>query len=195
MGVWPHAPNFFSWLIPVQLVHPMYASCTGMGHTVCTLCTGVVKRSARCIPGLNSSVHDLPYSGILSQEKILRTGKNTIFSEKTFADCSLLLCQSMPHSQILHRKLQIATKQWNSQKFSPKKSFPLYSTFLQNVSHCWWYFRYIWSIRVLKSTMSSSFNTQIQERTMMSSFIAKREGRGCNFLFWPWWKHKFFCVL
>ena len=109
MGVWPHAPNFFSWLIPVQLVHPMYASCTGMGHTVCTLCTGVVKCSAWCIPGLNRSVHDLPYT--FAGKKICKLVKNTIFSEKTFADCSLLLRQSMPRSQILHRKLQIATKQ------------------------------------------------------------------------------------
>ena len=45
--------------------------------------------------------------------------KNTIFAEKTFADCLLLPCQWMPCPQISQRKLsQIATKPQNSRKFS-----------------------------------------------------------------------------
>ena len=44
------------------------------------------------------------------------------FVEKTFTDCSLLLCQSVPHLQISQRKLsQIATEMWNLWKFSPSK--------------------------------------------------------------------------
>ena len=76
----------------------MYASCIGMGHTVCTLCTGVVKCSARCIPGLNRSVHDLPYSGKLSQEKILRTGKKYDFLGENF--CGLLTFAAPKHATL-----------------------------------------------------------------------------------------------
>ena len=48
--------------------------------------------------------------------------KNTIFAEKTFADCLLLPHQRMPHTQISQRKpSQIATKPWNSWQFSPPK--------------------------------------------------------------------------
>ena len=48
--------------------------------------------------------------------------KNTIFTERTFANCSLLLCQRKPHPQILRRKLsQIATKPRNLWTFSPLK--------------------------------------------------------------------------
>ena len=48
--------------------------------------------------------------------------KNTIFVEKTFAECLLLSCQRMPCPQILWRKLsRIATKMWNLWKFSPSK--------------------------------------------------------------------------
>ena len=50
--------------------------------------------------------------------------KKTIFAEKTFADCLLLLCQRTPRPQILWRKLsQIATKPRNLWKFSPSKVF------------------------------------------------------------------------
>ena len=48
--------------------------------------------------------------------------ENMIFVEKTFAECSLVPCQRMPHLQISRRKLLlIATKSWNSRKFSPSK--------------------------------------------------------------------------
>ena len=47
---------------------------------------------------------------------------NTIFGEKTFADCSLVPCQRMPRPQILQRKLlRIATNLRNSWKFYPSK--------------------------------------------------------------------------
>jgi len=59
----------------------------------------------------------IPYSGKLS-----RIGENMIFVEKTLADCSLLLRQRTPRPKISRRKLsQIATKPWNSRKFSPSK--------------------------------------------------------------------------
>ena len=55
-------------------------------------------------------------------EKFHELVKNTIFMEKTFVDCSLLLCQRTPRSQISQRKLLwIATKPWNSRTFSPLK--------------------------------------------------------------------------
>ena len=45
-----------------------------------------------------------------------------IFAEKTFANCSLVPCQRMPHPQISWRKLlPTATKPRNSQRFSPSK--------------------------------------------------------------------------
>ena len=45
-----------------------------------------------------------------------------IFVMKTFVDCSFLPCQRTPHAQISWRKLlQIATKPWHLQKFSPLK--------------------------------------------------------------------------
>ena len=48
--------------------------------------------------------------------------KNTVFTEKTFVDCSLLPHQRMSHPQILWRKLsRIATKLRNLQKFSSLK--------------------------------------------------------------------------
>ena len=48
--------------------------------------------------------------------------KNKIFTEKTFADCSLEPCQRTAHHQISWRKLsRIATKPWNSPQFSPSK--------------------------------------------------------------------------
>ena len=48
--------------------------------------------------------------------------KNTIFAEKTFTDCSLLLCPRMQRPQISQRKVsRIATKPQNSCKFSPSK--------------------------------------------------------------------------
>ena len=46
--------------------------------------------------------------------------KNTIFAEKTFTDCSLLLCPRMQRPQISQRKVsRIATKSQNLCKFSP----------------------------------------------------------------------------
>ena len=48
--------------------------------------------------------------------------KKCDFCGETFADCSLLLRQSTPWPQISRRKLlRIATKPWNSRKFSPSK--------------------------------------------------------------------------
>ena len=48
--------------------------------------------------------------------------KNTIFMEKTFANCFLLMCQRMPWPQISWRKLSwIDTKPRNLRKFSPSK--------------------------------------------------------------------------
>ena len=49
-----------------------------------------------------------------------------IFTEKTFADCSLLQCQRCHSPKFCGENLQIATKPWNLQKFSPS-IFPLYS--------------------------------------------------------------------
>ena len=50
--------------------------------------------------------------------------KNTIFTEKTFTDCSLGPCQRTQHPQILQRKLlRLATKPQNLPNFSPLKIF------------------------------------------------------------------------
>ena len=57
--------------------------------------------------------------------------KNTIFTEKTFVDCSLLPHQWTSHTQILWRKL--FTNSYKTMKFVKVfslKSFPLYSSYL-----------------------------------------------------------------
>ena len=57
-----------------------------------------------------------------------------IFIEKTFTDCSLLLRQRPPYSQILHRKLsRIPTKPRSSRKFSHSKVFSLESFLLYGI--------------------------------------------------------------
>ena len=69
--------------------------------------------------------------------KLLRIGENTIFAEKTFADCSLLLCQRIPCPPILWRKLsRIAKKPQNSRKFSPSKVFRYTVVFVGELE-CW----------------------------------------------------------
>ena len=60
----------------------------------------------------------------LLQRKLLQISEKYDFTEKTLADCSLLLCQRMPCPQISWRKfLQRANKPQNLGKFSLSKVF------------------------------------------------------------------------
>ena len=62
---------------------------------------------------------------------LLYSGK--LLMVKTFADCSLVPCQRMPHPQISWRKIsQTATKPRNSQRFSPSKvsRYTVYCTYI-----------------------------------------------------------------
>ena len=57
-------------------------------------------------PGYEASEEDMyRIAENFRRRKLSRIGENTIFAEKTFADCSLLLCQRMPRPKILQRKL------------------------------------------------------------------------------------------
>ena len=60
--------------------------------------------------------------------------KSTIFAEKTFTDCSLLLHQRMPHPQILHEKtVANSHKTVKFPKVFSLGSFPLYG--MQPLGH------------------------------------------------------------
>ena len=98
-----------------------------MVHSVCHLVTGL-RQYCRNVPRLQTSVRRpgvSVYYRILGNfwgRKLSWIGENTIFTVKTLADHSFLLCQKTPCPQILQRKLsQITTKPCNSRKFSPSK--------------------------------------------------------------------------
>ena len=60
--------------------------------------------------------------GNFQWKKLSQSGENTIFAEKTYADCSFFAAPKDATPQISQRKLlRIATKPWNSWKFSPSK--------------------------------------------------------------------------
>ena len=62
------------------------------------------------------------YQKMLEGENFHELVKNTIFSEKTFADCLLLPCQRMPHPQISWRKLsRVTTNCKICRSFLPQK--------------------------------------------------------------------------
>ena len=72
----------------------------------------------------STSFSSILYSGKLSRENFCKLVKNTIFTERSFADCSLLLRQRTPCPKILQRKLsRMATQPRNLRKFSPSKVF------------------------------------------------------------------------
>ena len=96
-----------------------------MVHSVCHLVTGL-RQYCRNVPRLQTSVRRPGVSvyyriaGNFWGRKLLWIGENTIFTVKTLADHSFLLCQKTPCPQILQRKLsQITTKPCNLRKFSP----------------------------------------------------------------------------
>ena len=72
-------------------------------------------------------------AGNFEGENFRELVKNTIFTEKTFTDCSLLPRRKTASPQNFAEKLsQIATKLWNSQKFFPSKVFR-YTVYIM-----WW---------------------------------------------------------
>ena len=64
----------------------------------------------------------LLYSGKLSREKTFSNWWKIQFSRRKISQIAHFVAPKVPHPQILWRKLsQIATKLWNSRKFSPLK--------------------------------------------------------------------------
>ena len=68
--------------------------------------------------------------------KLSRIGENTIFADKTFADCSLLPRQRMPRTKFFGKKtFAYSHKTAKFAKVFSLESFPLYSTFFQVVAN------------------------------------------------------------
>ena len=69
----------------------------------------------------------VPYSGKLSREKtIANLKKIRFFAEKTFADCSLLLCQRMPRPKFCGENFRIEPQNREIRKSFSLESFLLY---------------------------------------------------------------------
>ena len=69
----------------------------------------------------------IPYSGKLSREKTFaRIGGNTIFAEKTCADCSLLQRQRTSRPKFRGENFAYSHKTAKFAKVFPLESFPLY---------------------------------------------------------------------
>ena len=58
--------------------------------------------------------------------KLSRIGENTIFAEKTFADCSLLQRQKMPRPNFAEKTFAYSHKTAKFTKVFSLTSFPLY---------------------------------------------------------------------
>ena len=74
----------------------------------------------------------LPYSGKLSREKTF--AKNTIFAERTFADCSLLPRQRTPRSKFRGENFRVQPKLTKFAKVFSLESFPLYGIPVQGAT-------------------------------------------------------------
>ena len=58
--------------------------------------------------------------------KLSRIGENTIFAEKTFADCSLLQCQRTPHPNFAEKTFTFSHETAKFVNVFSLESFPLY---------------------------------------------------------------------
>ena len=104
-------------------------------------------------------VHTYIHADYCIVENFRELVKNTIFTEKTSADCSLLPCQRTPHSKISQRKLsQIATK---LAKVFSLESFPLHGRL--TLGRCCIRLGRAWvsACKVQKPTIHAQPNTQL----------------------------------
>ena len=110
---------------------------TRMDPLECTSASGIPDICKKIIWEMIFYIHVYHIAGNFRGRKLLWIVEKYDFRGENFADCSLLLRQRAPRSQISGRKLsQIATQPQNSWKFSPSK-FPAIWYFMVGKEHSW----------------------------------------------------------